>query len=58
MDTNQLIFIVFGAVIFIALILDLGLLSKKNAEISMKTAIIQTTFWVMLFSFFLCIHLV
>lgn len=48
MDTNQLIFIVFGAVIFIALILDLGLLSKKNAEISMKTAIIQTTFWVML----------
>ena len=48
MDTNQLIYLVFGAVILIALTLDLGLLSKKNAVITMKKAIIQTSFWVLL----------
>jgi len=48
MDTNQIIFLVFGGVIFLALLLDLGLLSKKNAVITMKAAIIQTIFWVSL----------
>jgi len=43
-----LIYIVFSAVIIIALILDLGLLSKKNKTISLKTALIQTVFWVLL----------
>ncbi|MGG9961541.1 TerC/Alx family metal homeostasis membrane protein [Ferruginibacter sp. SUN106] len=48
MDKNQLIYVVFSAVIIIALVLDLGLLSKKNKTISLKTALIQTIFWVLL----------
>jgi tellurite resistance protein TerC len=35
-------------VIFLALILDLGLLSKKNQVVSLKSALIQTIFWVAL----------
>lgn len=53
MDKTQLIYLVFGAVIIVALIFDLGLLSKKNQVISLKAAIIQTTFWVLL-SFAFC----
>lgn len=48
MDTTQLIYIVFSAVIVLALIVDLGLLSKKEAVITMKTALIQTVFWIAL----------
>ncbi len=48
MDKTQLIYIVFSAVIVLALIFDLGLLSKKNQVISLKTALIQTIFWVVL----------
>lgn len=46
MTTTQIIYLVFGAVLAIALVLDLGLLSKKNKEISLKAALIQTVFWV------------
>ncbi len=48
MDKTQLIYIVFVAVIFVALVVDLGLLSKKNTIISLKTALLQTIFWVLL----------
>ena len=48
MDKTQLIYLVFNAVIVLALIFDLGLLSKKNQVISLKTALIQTIFWVVL----------
>lgn len=48
MDKTQLIYIVFGAVIFLALVFDLGLLSKKNTVVSMKSALMQTIFWVLL----------
>jgi tellurite resistance protein TerC len=48
MDKTQIIYIVFIAVIIIALIFDLGLLSKKNAVITIKNALIQTLFWVFL----------
>ena len=48
MASNQLIYFVFSAILVIALIIDLGLLSKKNAIISWKTALIQTLFWVSL----------
>ena len=41
-------YIVFSAVIVLALVFDLGLLSKKNKVISLKTALIQTVFWVIL----------
>ncbi|MBL0145030.1 MAG: TerC/Alx family metal homeostasis membrane protein [Chitinophagaceae bacterium] len=53
MDKNQLTYIVFASVIIIALVFDLGLLSKKNKSISLKTALIQTLFWVAL-SFAFC----
>lgn len=48
MDTTQLIYVVFSAVILVALVLDLGLLSKKNSVISLKMALVQTIFWVFL----------
>jgi tellurite resistance protein TerC len=48
MSKTQLIYLVFSAVIIIALIFDLGLLSKKNQKISLKTALVQTIFWVLL----------
>ena len=48
MDKTQLIYIVFGAVILLALIFDLGLLSKKNTVVSLKSALWQTIFWVLL----------
>ncbi len=53
MDKTQLIYIVFSAVIVVALIFDLGLLSKKNQIISLKAALVQTIFWVLL-SFAFC----
>jgi tellurite resistance protein TerC len=53
MDKTQLIYLVFSAVIIVALIFDLGLLSKKNQVISLKTALLQTIFWVLL-SFAFC----
>ena len=48
MSTIQITYIVFGIVIIVALAFDLGLLSKKNKTISIKTALYQTLFWVTL----------
>ncbi len=48
MTTDQLVYLVFGVVILIALILDLGFLSKKNAIISIQQALRQTFLWVLL----------
>lgn len=48
MNTTQLIYLVFSAVVILALILDLGLLSKKNSLVSLRMAFIQTVFWVLL----------
>ena len=48
MDNKLLIYLVFGAVIVLALVFDLGLLSKKNKTITLKAALVQTTFWVVL----------
>jgi tellurite resistance protein TerC len=48
MSQETLTYLVFGAVILVALIFDLGLLSKKSTEISMKKALYQTIFWVVL----------
>jgi tellurite resistance protein TerC len=53
MSRTELIYIVFGAVLIFALVLDLGLLSKKNTVVSLKTALLQTAFWVAL-SFAFC----
>lgn len=43
-----MIYIVFSGVIILALIFDLGLLSKKNQVVSLKAALLQTIFWVFL----------
>lgn len=53
MTTDQIAYLVFGIVLLIAITLDLGLLSKSSAEISIKKALYQTAFWVSLaFAFF------
>lgn len=46
MSTHQIVYLVFGIVLTIALVFDLGLLSKKNKSITIKQALIQTFFWV------------
>ena len=48
MTTDQIVYLVFGCVIVIALTLDLGFLSKKNATISNGQALRQTFIWVLL----------
>jgi tellurite resistance protein TerC len=48
MTTHQIVYTVFGIVLAIALVLDLGLLSKKDKVISIKSAFYQTGFWVTL----------
>jgi len=48
MLSDQLTYIVFGIVLITALILDLGLLSKKSTTISIKKALLQTILWVAL----------
>ncbi len=48
MNTTQITYIVFGIVILLALVFDLGLLNKKNKIISIKAALYQTFFWVSL----------
>ena len=54
MTTDQIVYLVFGCVIAIALVLDLGFLSKKNAVISIAQALRQTFLWVLLaFAFFI-----
>ncbi len=48
MFSDQLTYLVFGIVLLIALVLDLGLLSKKATTISIKKALLQTILWVIL----------
>lgn len=48
MEKIQIIYLVFVLVVIVALIFDLGLLSKKNQVVTFKAAFIQTVFWVML----------
>ncbi len=48
MDKTLLTYLVFGGVIILALVFDLGLLSKKNTVVSLKAALLQTVFWVLL----------
>lgn len=46
MSTHQLVYLVFAIVLVIALVFDLGLLSKKNKTVTIKQAFYQTAFWV------------
>ncbi|PVD49562.1 tellurium resistance protein TerC [Terrimonas sp.] len=46
MTATQISYLTFGIVLVIALIFDLGLMSKKNTTITIKKALYQTLFWV------------
>jgi len=46
MTTEQISYIVFGGVLILALIFDLGLLSKKGKKVTIRQALFQTFFWV------------
>jgi tellurite resistance protein TerC len=46
MTVDQITYLTFGLVLVFALVLDLGLMSKKNTAVSMKKAFYQTLFWV------------
>jgi tellurite resistance protein TerC len=46
MTVDQITYLTFGLVLIIALVLDLGLMSKKNTAVTMKKALYQTLFWV------------
>lgn len=53
MTSDQVTYIIFGIVLVIAVVLDLGLLSKKSKEITIKKAFYQTSLWIGLaFAFF------
>src|SRR5258706_9471869 len=54
MDSLLITYLIFGVVIGVAVVSDLGLLSKKSHSISIKEASWQTIFWIALaMSFFL-----
>jgi tellurite resistance protein TerC len=53
MTSTELSFLVFGVVLLLAIGFDLGLLSKKGSEVSIRKALWQTVFWVTLaFAYF------
>ena len=56
MDRSSVSYLTFGIVLILAVIFDLGLLSRKGTTVSMKKALLLTLFWVslaMLFFVFL-----
>ncbi|HEY4108455.1 TerC/Alx family metal homeostasis membrane protein [Puia sp.] len=46
MSPLTITYLTFGVVLLLAIIFDLGLLSKREATISIKKALVQTIFWV------------
>jgi tellurite resistance protein TerC len=46
MTPDQISYLVFGVVLLVALIFDLGLLSKKGKKVTIRQALYQTFFWV------------
>ena len=48
MTTDQLTYLAFGILVVVALIFDLGMLSRKNADITIRKALWQTIFCVSL----------
>lgn len=56
MDKSLLIYLVFGFVVILSLVIDLGLFSQKKHVVSIRSAALQTIFWVSIaiaFMFFL-----
>jgi tellurite resistance protein TerC len=48
MTAEQITYITFGGLLVLALVFDLGLLSKKTSQVTLKKALWQTVFWVTL----------
>ena len=48
MNHIQINYLIFGGALILALVFDLGLLSKKGSIVTMKKALVQTFFWVAL----------
>jgi tellurite resistance protein TerC len=46
MTPTEWSYVIFGIVLFVAIVFDLGLLSRKAHSISMRQALFQTIFWV------------
>jgi len=46
MNRTQVTYLVFGALLSLALVFDLGLMSKRKSHISIRKALYQTLFWV------------
>jgi tellurite resistance protein TerC len=44
MTADQLTYLVFGVVLVVALVIDLGLLSKRSAEITLKKGFYSNAF--------------
>ena len=48
MNAEQITYLGFGILLVLALVFDLGLLSKKTTHVTMRKALFQTLFWVSL----------
>ena len=48
MTIDQVTYLLFGGLVVLALVFDLGLLSKKSSHITIRKALWQTIFWVAL----------
>jgi tellurite resistance protein TerC len=48
MSASNVSYLTFGIVLILAVFFDLGLLSKKEATVTIRKALFQTAFWVML----------
>ncbi|MBD0332126.1 MAG: TerC/Alx family metal homeostasis membrane protein [Chitinophagaceae bacterium] len=54
MTADQVTYLVFGIALLMAVVLDLGLLSKQSTEVGIKKALYQTLLWVLLAFAFFC----
>ncbi|HYO22708.1 MAG TPA: TerC/Alx family metal homeostasis membrane protein [Flavisolibacter sp.] len=53
MTNHQLTYLVFGIVLVISIVIDLGVFSKKSGDVSIRKALMQSLFWFGLgFAFF------
>lgn len=46
MSVDQITYLTFGLLLLVALVFDLGLMSKKGTSVTIKKALWQTVFWV------------
>lgn len=46
MTHKETTYLIFGIVLIVALLIDLGLMSKRSRTVSIKKALVQTIFWI------------